>query len=142
MTVPTLNLRPGMDSVAYFTYIINFSDFKLISFMGYTYNMTQLPVKIQNGSLIFRAFSSLILHATLNLRTGMDSAAFFTYIINFSDFKLTSFMAYTNTELDLDWLVICLAIHLVIHALFIIYPQIVYIGHFKLSNITLFVKIS
>ena len=66
-----------------------------------SYNMTQLPVKIQNGGLIFRVFSSLILHATFNLTAGMDSVAFFT-LINFSDFKLTSFKSYTYTELDLD----------------------------------------
>ena len=36
---PTLNLRPGMNAVALFTYIINFSDFNLVSFMPYTYNI-------------------------------------------------------------------------------------------------------
>ena len=36
---PTLNLRPGMNAVAFFTYIINFSDFNLVSFMPYTYNI-------------------------------------------------------------------------------------------------------
>ena len=35
----TLNLRPGMDAAAFFTYIINFSDFNLVSFMSYTYNI-------------------------------------------------------------------------------------------------------
>ena len=35
----TLNLRPGMDAAAIFTYIINFSDFNLVSFMSYTYNI-------------------------------------------------------------------------------------------------------
>ena len=36
---PTLNLRPGMNAAAFFTYIINFSDFNLVSFMPYTYNI-------------------------------------------------------------------------------------------------------
>ena len=35
----TLNLRPEMDAVAFFIYIINFSDFNLVSFMSYTYNI-------------------------------------------------------------------------------------------------------
>ena len=37
--ISTLNLRPGMDAAAFFTYIINFSDFNLVSFMSYTYNI-------------------------------------------------------------------------------------------------------
>ena len=36
---PTLNLRPGLNSVAFFTYIIKFPAFKLVSFMAYTYNI-------------------------------------------------------------------------------------------------------
>ena len=28
-----------MDAVTFFTYIINFSDFNLVSFMSYTYNI-------------------------------------------------------------------------------------------------------
>ena len=28
-----------MDAIAFFTYIINFSDFNLVSFMSYTYNI-------------------------------------------------------------------------------------------------------
>ena len=36
---PTLNLRPEMNAVAFFAYIINFSDFNLVSFMPYTYNI-------------------------------------------------------------------------------------------------------
>ena len=36
---PTLNLRPGMNAAAFFTYIIKFSDFNLVSFMPYTYNI-------------------------------------------------------------------------------------------------------
>ena len=39
LTVPTLNLRPGMNAAAFFTYIINFSYFNLVSFMPYTYNI-------------------------------------------------------------------------------------------------------
>ena len=35
----TLNMRPRMDLVAFFTYIINFSDLKMVSFMAYTYNI-------------------------------------------------------------------------------------------------------
>ena len=35
----TLNLRPGLNSVAFFTYIVKFPAFKLLSFMAYTYNI-------------------------------------------------------------------------------------------------------
>ena len=35
---PTLNLSPGMNAVAFYTYIIKFSDFNFVSFMSYTYN--------------------------------------------------------------------------------------------------------
>ena len=51
--VPTLNLRPGMNAAAFSTYIINFSEFKLVSFMAYTYNMNMTQLKIQNGDLTF-----------------------------------------------------------------------------------------
>ena len=34
--IPTLNLRPGWNSVVFFTYIVKFSAFKLLSFMVYT----------------------------------------------------------------------------------------------------------
>ena len=34
----TLNLRPGMNAVAFFTYIIKSSDLNLVSFMSYTLN--------------------------------------------------------------------------------------------------------
>ena len=37
--IPTLNLRPGLHSAAFFTYIIKFPAFKLVSFMAYTYNI-------------------------------------------------------------------------------------------------------
>ena len=37
--IPTLNLRPGLNSAAFFTYIVKFSAFKLLSFMAYTYNI-------------------------------------------------------------------------------------------------------
>ena len=37
--IPTLNLRPGLNSVAFFTYIVKFPAFKLVSFMAYTYNI-------------------------------------------------------------------------------------------------------
>ena len=49
----------------------------------------------QNGCLTFGAICSLINACTLFLRPGMNAAAFFTYIINFSDFNLVSFMPYT-----------------------------------------------
>ena len=95
--VCTWNLRPGMNAAAFFTYIINFSEFKLVSFMAYTYNMsiTQLTPKIQDGILTFESICSLTDVCTWNLRPGMNAAAFFTYIINFSDLNLVSFMPYT-----------------------------------------------
>ena len=37
--IPTLNLRPGLNSAAFFTYIVKFPAFKLLSFMAYTYNI-------------------------------------------------------------------------------------------------------
>ena len=37
--IPTLNLRPGLNSVAFFTYIVKFPAFKLVIFMAYTYNI-------------------------------------------------------------------------------------------------------
>ena len=37
--IPILNLRPGLNSVAFFTYIVKFPAFKLVSFMAYTYNI-------------------------------------------------------------------------------------------------------
>ena len=37
--ISTLNLRPGQNSVAFFTYIVKFPAFKLLSFMAYTYNI-------------------------------------------------------------------------------------------------------
>ena len=37
--IPTLNLRPGLNSVAFFTYIVKFPAFQLVSFMAYTYNI-------------------------------------------------------------------------------------------------------
>ena len=37
--IPTLNLRQGLNSVAFFTYIVKFPAFKLVSFMAYTYNI-------------------------------------------------------------------------------------------------------
>ena len=40
--IPALNLRPGLNSMAFFTYIIKFSAFKLVSFMVYTYNIQGL----------------------------------------------------------------------------------------------------
>ena len=33
-------MRPGMNAVAFFTYMINFSEFNMVSFMAYTYNMS------------------------------------------------------------------------------------------------------
>ena len=35
---PALNLRPGLNLAAFFTYIQKFPAFKLVSFMAYTYN--------------------------------------------------------------------------------------------------------
>ena len=37
--IPTLNLRPGLNLAAFFTYIVKLSAFKLLSFMAYTYNI-------------------------------------------------------------------------------------------------------
>ena len=37
--IPTLNLRPGLNSAAFFTYIVKFPAFQLVSFMAYTYNI-------------------------------------------------------------------------------------------------------
>ena len=37
--IPTLNLRLGLNSAAFFTYIVKFPAFKLVSFMAYTYNI-------------------------------------------------------------------------------------------------------
>ena len=36
---PALNMRPGLNLVALFTYIQKFPAFKLVSFMAYTYNI-------------------------------------------------------------------------------------------------------
>ena len=49
----------------------------------------------QNGHLTFGGICSLINACTLFLRPGMNAVAFSTYIINFSDFNLVSFMPYT-----------------------------------------------
>ena len=49
-------------------------------------------------SLIFKFWpTSIRIYVTpaLNLRTGLNLAALFTYIQKFSTFKLVSFMAYT-----------------------------------------------
>ena len=37
--IPTLNLRPGLNSEAFFTYIVKFPAFRLLSFMAYIYNI-------------------------------------------------------------------------------------------------------
>ena len=37
--IPILNLRPGLNSAAFFTHIVKFPAFKLVSFMAYTYNI-------------------------------------------------------------------------------------------------------
>ena len=37
--IPTLNLRPGLNSAAFLTYVIKFPAFKLLPFMAYTYNI-------------------------------------------------------------------------------------------------------
>ena len=37
--ISTLNLRPELNSVAFLTYIVKFSAFKLVSFMAYTNNI-------------------------------------------------------------------------------------------------------
>ena len=34
-----INSEAGLNSVAFFTYIVNFPAFKLVSFMAYTYNI-------------------------------------------------------------------------------------------------------
>ena len=36
---PALNLRPGLNLAAFFTYIQKFPAFKLVSFMAYAYNI-------------------------------------------------------------------------------------------------------
>ena len=36
---PTSNLRPEMDSAAFYTYKIKFPDLKMVSFMSYTHNI-------------------------------------------------------------------------------------------------------
>ena len=69
--------------------------------MAYTYNMSMTQLKIQDGDLTFESICSLTDVCTWNLRPGMNSAANFTPSVNFSEFKLVSFMAYTYTELDL-----------------------------------------
>ena len=75
-----------MNGVAFFTYIINFSDFNLVSFMPYTYNMNMTQLKIQDGSLTFESICSFIVICTSNLRPGMNAAAFSTYIVKFPAF--------------------------------------------------------
>ena len=37
-----------MNAAAFFTYIINFSEFKLVSFMAYTYNMNMSMTQLKN----------------------------------------------------------------------------------------------
>ena len=49
----------------------------------------------QSNFWIWQAFNSIQIHPTLNLRQGLNSAAFSTYIVKFPAFKLVSFMAYT-----------------------------------------------
>ena len=49
----------------------------------------------QSNLWIWQAFNSIQIHPTLNLRPGLNSAAFSTYIVKFPAFKLVSFMAYT-----------------------------------------------
>ena len=98
--IPTLNLRPGLNSA------VKFPAFKLLSFMAYTYNIQgwwdgtrRWPPSCWPASrwiLKFGPFfSSIYLIPTLNLRPGLNSVAFFTYIVKFPAFKLLSFMAYT-----------------------------------------------
>ena len=89
-----------MNAVAFFTYIINFSESKLVSFMAYTYKMNMTQLKIKDGDLTFESICSLTDVCTWNLRPGMNLVANFTPSVNFSEFKLVSFMAYTYTELD------------------------------------------
>ena len=48
-----------MNAAAFFTYIINFSEFKLVPFMAYTYNMNMTWLKIQDGDLTFESICSL-----------------------------------------------------------------------------------
>ena len=121
ISVPALNLRPGMNVVAIFTPRIIFSEFKLVSFMAYTYNMNMTQLKIQDGSLTFGSVCRLINVCTSNLRPGMNSVANFAPSINLKEFKL----AYTYRELDLAPVTdpmmapIVLQYTLVIHALFI-----------------------
>ena len=66
---PTLNLRPGMNAVDFFTYIINFSDFNLVSFMPYTYNIgTGLaPVGLALWQPLWQHHSPTALQPTFNL---------------------------------------------------------------------------
>ena len=98
---PTLNLRPGLNSVAFSTYIVKFPAFKLVSFMAYTYNIwgqwdgTRCQPGTQSNFWIWQACDTILLHPTLNLRPGLNSVAFSTYIVKFPAFKLVSFMAYT-----------------------------------------------
>ena len=49
----------------------------------------------QSNFWLWQAFNSIQIHPTLNLRPGLNSAAFSTYIVKFPAFKLVSFMAYT-----------------------------------------------
>ena len=51
--------------------------------MPYTYNMN---MKIQDGTLTFQLICTFIDVCTLNLRPGMNAAAFFTYIVKFPAF--------------------------------------------------------
>ena len=75
-----------MNAAAFFTYIINFSDFNLVSFMPYTYNMNMTQLKIQDGGLTFESICSLVDVCTSNLRPGMNAAAIFTYMVKFPAF--------------------------------------------------------
>ena len=112
--IPTLNLRPGLDSAAFFTYIVRFPDFRLLSFMAYTYNIQgwqdrtrrrpplaqpcdshPMTAGIQANFKLWPIFCSIYLIPTLNLRPGLNLVAFFTYIVKFPAFRLLSFMAYT-----------------------------------------------
>ena len=75
-----------MNAAAFFTYIRNFSDLKLPSFMPYTYNMNMNQLKIPDGALTFQLICSLINVCTLNLRPGMNASASFTYTVKFPAF--------------------------------------------------------
>ena len=48
-----------MNAVAFFTYIINLSDFKLVSFMAYTYNMSMTAQKSKMVTSLFESICSL-----------------------------------------------------------------------------------